>query len=327
MKKTFICLLVMGISFTLNAQDWANLKRFQKANDSIKLKQDSSRIVFMGNSITEHWRSGFFKENESFVNRGISGQTTPQMLLRFRQDVINLEPATVVILAGINDIAHNTGPTSVKAIYNNISSMAELAEANSIEVILCSVLPANNFPWREEIKPADKVIELNSLVKDYANKNNITYVDYYSAMVDEKKGLRADLGDDGVHPNAKGYAIMESLILKAITKLFNKSNLPDPLKAGWKGKKVCEVLKEDDSQRILKCTFPPNVGHEKHYHVPHFGYTLKGGTFRITDVKGTKEITVKDGTTWSKSETSVHEVINIGNTTSTYLIVESKDKG
>lgn len=324
MTKIFFAIF-MFCSISLSAQDWANLERFKEKNEHVKLTKDSQRVVFMGNSITEFWRPGFFKDHSSFINRGISGQTTPQMLLRFRQDVIDLYPSSVVILAGINDIAHNTGPTTIKAIYNNIISMSELAKSNDIDVILCSVLPANNFPWRQEIKPADKVIELNRLVSEYASNNNITYVDYYSAMVDDNKGLRKDLGDDGVHPNAKGYAIMEKMILNAIGRSQKTENLPDPLEAGWNDKEVCKVLKEDDSQRILKCTFPPNVGHERHYHAPHFGYTLNGGTFRITDDKGTKEIVVKDGTTWSKTETSIHEVLNIGKTTSVYLIIEPKN--
>lgn len=317
---------ILFSSFNIAAQDWANLNRF--TNDNIKVlaqAENADRVVFMGNSITEFWRPEFFKENTSFVNRGISGQTTPQMLLRFRQDVIDLSPSIVVILAGINDIAHNTGPSTIKMIADNIFSMAELAQTNNIEVILCSVLPANNFPWRQEIEPADKVIALNYMIKEYANKHDIQYVDYYSAMVNEEKGLPADLGSDGVHPNAKGYTIMESIIKKAISNSPKTALLPDPLEAGWNGKDVCEVLKEDESQRILKCTFAPNVGHEKHYHAPHFGYTLKGGTFRITDDNGTKEIDVKDGTTWNKTERTTHHVLNIGNTTSVYLIIEPKN--
>jgi len=325
MNKLLLCVILFS-SLNISAQDWANLKRYQEDNISIiSESENNERVVFMGNSITEFWRPGFFQENASFVNRGISGQTTPQMLLRFRQDVIDLSPSAVVILAGINDIAHNKGPSTVKMIADNIFSMAELAKSNNIEVLLCSVLPANNFPWRKEIKPAEKVIALNSLIKEFSEKHNIAYVDYYSAMVNDEKGLKADLGPDGVHPNSEGYTIMESIITKAISNSIRTPDLPDPLKAGWKNKKVCEVLKEDDSQRILKCTFPPNVGHEKHYHAPHFGYTLKGGTFKITDAKGTKEINVKDGTTWSKSELSVHEVINVGETTSVYLIIEPKN--
>jgi len=324
MKNIFI-LLFSFISSILSAQDWPNLRHYKEANQKLDIPfKEGHRVVFMGNSITEHWRSAFFENNTAYVNRGISGQTTPQMLLRFRQDVIDLKPATVVILAGINDIAQNTGPITISEIEHNIIMMSELAKAHNINVILCSVVPANDFPWRPEIKPADKVIELNTLLKSYADTNNITYVDYYTPMVNTHKGLKKELGADAVHPNDKGYLVMEPIIEAAIRTTLNTPNLPDPLEAGWNTKKVCTVLKEDNDQRILKCIFPPNTGHEKHYHAPHFGYTLKGGTFRITDAKGTKDITIKDGTTWNTKSTSIHEVFNIGKTASSYLIIENK---
>jgi len=200
-------------------QDWANLKRFQQENSELLLpKANEHRVIFMGNSITEGWlsiRPEFFK-NKPYVNRGISGQTTPQMLLRFRQDVINLKPSTVVLLAGINDIAENTGPSTIEMIANNIISMAELAKANQIKVIICSVLPANNFPWRKGIKPAEKVRKLNVILQLYSYKNKLAYVDYYSAMVNDSHGLKKELGEDGIHPNKKGYLIMEPILEKAI---------------------------------------------------------------------------------------------------------------
>jgi lysophospholipase L1-like esterase len=206
------------------AQDWANLKRFQKENSELMLPRvNEHRVVFMGNSITEGWlsiRPEFFV-NKPYVNRGISGQTTPQMLLRFRQDVIHLKPSIVVILAGINDIAQNTGPSTIEMIANNIISMAELAKANHINVIICSVLPAFDFPWREGLKPAEKVIKLNALLKSYSNKNKLEYVDYYSAMVNDSNGLKKELGEDGIHPNKKGYLIMEPILEKAIKKYMN----------------------------------------------------------------------------------------------------------
>jgi lysophospholipase L1-like esterase len=206
------------------AQDWANLKRFQKENSELMLpRANEHRVVFMGNSITEGWlsiRPEFFV-NKPYVNRGISGQTTPQMLLRFRQDVIHLKPSIVVILAGINDIAQNTGPSTIEMIANNIISMAELAKANHINVIICSVLPAFDFPWREGLKPAEKVIKLNALLKSYSNKNKLEYVDYYSAMVNDSNGLKKELGEDGIHPNKKGYLIMEPILEKAIKKYMN----------------------------------------------------------------------------------------------------------
>ena len=205
-------------------QDWANLKRFQQENSELMLaKTHEHRVVFIGNSITEGWlsiRPEFFV-NKPYVNRGISGQTTPQMLLRFRQDVIHLKPSIVVILAGINDIAQNTGPSTIEMIANNIVSMAELAKANHINVIICSVLPANKFPWREGLKPAEKVIKLNALLQSYSKKHKLAYVDYYSAMVNDSHGLKKELGEDGIHPNKNGYLIMEPLLEKAIKKYIN----------------------------------------------------------------------------------------------------------
>ena len=205
-------------------QDWANLKRFQQENSELMLaKANENRVVFMGNSITEGWlsiRPEFFK-NKPYVNRGISGQTTPQMLVRFRQDVIHLKPSTVVLLAGINDIAENTGPSTIEMIANNIVSMAELAKANHINVIICSVLPANKFPWREGLKPAEKVIKLNALLQSYSKKHKLAYVDYYSAMVNDSHGLKKELGEDGIHPNKNGYLIMEPILEKAIKEYIN----------------------------------------------------------------------------------------------------------
>lgn len=201
--------------------DWAHLKKFEEKNEKIKKTNDPERIVFMGNSITEGW-SNFDKNffiNNPFVNRGISGQTTPQMLIRFRSDVVNLKPKSVVILAGINDIAGNTGPISLENTAENIISMAEIAIANNIKVYICSTLPAIDFPWSPGLNPGPKVIKLNSLLKDYSDKNNITYVDYFSAMADEKGGLKVPeytSADDLVHPNLAGYKVMEKIILDAL---------------------------------------------------------------------------------------------------------------
>lgn len=224
MKKYTIIILITALtSETIQAQDWANLKRFQTENKALETpKPNEHRIVFMGNSITEGWkiiRPEFF-ENKLYVNRGISGQTTPQMLLRFRQDVINISPSVVVILAGTNDIAGNTGLSTIDMIADNIISMAEIAKANNIKVLLCSVLPAYRFPWRPKLKPANKIIKLNALLKSYAKKHHLVYVDYFSAMVNDLNGLRKELGNDSVHPNAKGYAIMEPLIEKGITEVL-----------------------------------------------------------------------------------------------------------
>ena len=197
--------------------DWPNLRRYRSEN--AQLKPEKNRVVFMGNSITDGWINvspGFFKTNPSYLDRGIGGQTTPQMLIRFRQDVIDLHPKVVIILAGINDIAGNTGPSSLEMIEDNLASMAQLAKANGVKVILSSVLPAFSFPWSPGIDPVQKIIDLNKWIKEYAQKNNFFYLDYYSAMVDERKGLPAKYSKDGVHPNAEGYAVMEPLAIKAI---------------------------------------------------------------------------------------------------------------
>ena len=204
-----------------NLQDWANLNKYQKNNEELKEIIEPNRVVFMGNSITEGWsffNKNFFIENP-FVNRGISGQTTPQMLIRFKSDVVNLNPKSVVILAGINDIAGNTGPISIENSAENIISMAEIALANNISVFICSTLPALDFPWSPGLNPASKVIKLNKILKDYCKKNNLKYVDYYSFMSDENGGLKVPeytSADDLVHPNKAGYNVMEKIILKAL---------------------------------------------------------------------------------------------------------------
>lgn len=201
------------------AQDWAELKHFQQENQALPAPEaDEKRVVFMGNSITIGWKDAdpeYFKNNP-YVNRGIGGQTTPQMLLRFRQDVIDLKPGIVVILAGTNDIAENTGPMTTKQIVDNIISMAQLAKAHEIKVILCSVLPAFDYPWRPGLQPNIRIPELNSEIQQFAETNGHTYVDYFSAMTDGKNGLLPDLGYDGVHPTRAGYDVMKPLLEKAI---------------------------------------------------------------------------------------------------------------
>jgi lysophospholipase L1-like esterase len=201
--------------------DWANLARFHDENIKIGLPlAGEKRVVFMGNSITEGWSrvdSTFFK-GKPYVNRGISGQTTPQMLIRFKPDVINLKPSVVVILAGINDIAGNTGPSTLEMIEDNLSSMVEIAKANHVPVVLSSVLPAFDFPWRPGMKPAEKVVKLNTWIKKYAESNGCTYVDYFTPMADDRDGLKKELSEDGVHPNLLGYKIMDPLVETAIQK-------------------------------------------------------------------------------------------------------------
>jgi lysophospholipase L1-like esterase len=201
--------------------DWANLARYRDDNQQVGLPAaGEKRVVFMGNSITEGWSqtdSGFFAGN-SYINRGISGQTTPQMLIRFRPDVIGLKPAVVIILAGINDIAGNTGPSTQEMITDNLTSMVELAQANGIRVVLSSVLPAKDFPWNPGTQPAEKVVRLNAWIRAFAESHGCVYLDYFSAMTDGQNGLRAEYTHDGVHPNLAGYKVMEPLAEEAIQK-------------------------------------------------------------------------------------------------------------
>ena len=231
-NKTTLIIFLFSIVMSNSAQDiyiqgggtltdWAHLKKFEKENEQLKKIDEPNRVVFMGNSITEGW-SNFDKDffiNNPFVNRGISGQTTPQMLIRFRPDVVNLNPKAVVILAGINDIAGNTGPISLKNTAENIISMAEIAKANNIKVYICSTLPAIDFPWSPGLEPGPKVIKLNSILKNYCNSNDIPFVDYFSSMADDKGGLKVPeytAANDLVHPNLAGYKVMEKIILKAL---------------------------------------------------------------------------------------------------------------
>ena len=228
MKNVFFMYILTSLvilSNYVNAQMMINLNKYKEENSSLGLpKQGENRIVFMGNSITEDWKSlspNFFLDN-NYVNRGIGGETSTQMLLRFRSDVINLKPSAVVILAGINDIAENQGPISIPDIARNIFFMSQLASENNIKVILCSVLPAYDFPWRPGLNPKDKVISLNDLIQKHAQEKSFEYVDYFSSMVDERKGLIKEYGNDEVHPNLEGYRVMESIIQKSINKVLNK---------------------------------------------------------------------------------------------------------
>lgn len=205
--------------------DWANLKRFSKANAIVEAPgKKECRVVFMGNSITEKWatRDSMFWQGKPYINRGISGQVTSQMLLRFRPDVLDLHPKVVVILAGTNDIAQNKGPIKLEQIAGNIFSMVELAQANKIKVVLCSVLPAVKYNWRKEIKPADQIPQLNTLLEAYADEHKISYIDCYSPMVNESKGLKKEYSPDGVHPNYEGYQLMGPMFDKAIAKTLKK---------------------------------------------------------------------------------------------------------
>ena len=196
-------------------QDWPNLKRYEDENQNLgPPKKNENRVVFLGDSITEGWSSlnpSYFEE-KSYINRGIGGQTTPQMLIRFKQDVVDLKPSVVVILAGTNDIAGNTGPSNVKMITDNIFSMATIAESHGIKVVLSSILPVYKYEWSPEIiDPPSTIDAVNKKLKKHAEVNEIQYLDYFSEMVDNKKGLKQELTTDGVHLNEKGYILMSSI--------------------------------------------------------------------------------------------------------------------
>jgi acyl-CoA thioesterase I len=212
--------------------DWAFLAKFREADLSLPPAQPGeTRVVFMGDSITEAWgmkatatspSRGEFFPGKPYINRGISGQTAPQMLVRFRQDVILLKPKVVVLLAGTNDIAENTGKETLEEIGNNIASMSELARANGIRVVLCSVLPASDFHWHKGLDPAPKIKALNAWIKEYAAKHSFVFVDYYSPMANSEGGLKGELSPDGVHPNKAGYDLMAPLAESGIAEALRK---------------------------------------------------------------------------------------------------------
>ena len=213
--RTIIAAIAILFPALCHAQDWAKFNRYADQNAQVTVKP---KAVFMGDSITEGWARedpDFFTEN-NFIGRGISGQTTSHMLVRFRRDVIDLDPKYVVILAGTNDIALNNGEISLENILGNIISMCELAEANRIKPVLCGVLPAAAYRWRPEVKPADEIIRLNSMIKEYAEAEKIPYVDFHTPLKDERNGLPEVHAADGVHPNLQCYKTMEDIVLEYI---------------------------------------------------------------------------------------------------------------
>ncbi len=201
--------------------DWANFARYRDANAKLAPPApNEKRVVFYGNSITDGWAQHFptMFPGKPYIGRGIGGQTTPQMLVRFNQDVVALKPKVVVILAGTNDIAGNTGPSTIEMIEHNLRSMAEIAKAHGIRVVLSSVLPVYDYPWKPGLEPAPKIIALNAWMKDYAAKNGAVYLDYHSAMSDARGGMRDGLSSDGVHPTEAGYRVMAPLASAAIAR-------------------------------------------------------------------------------------------------------------
>lgn len=205
--------------------DYANFARYRAANAQLGAPATGERrVVFMGNSITEGWVRFFptMFPGKPYIGRGIGGQTTPQMLVRFHADVVALKPAVVVILGGTNDIAGNTGPSTIEMIEDNLMAMTDVAQANGIRVVLSSVLPVYDYPWKRGLTPAPKIVAINTWMKAYAARVGAVYLDYHGAMRDDRDGLRAGLGDDGVHPNEAGYRIMADLAEKAIADALSR---------------------------------------------------------------------------------------------------------
>ena len=204
-------------------QDWAQLGRYRAANEAVAAPlKGEQRVVFYGDSITDGWKLETYFPGKPYVNRGISGQTTPQMLVRFRPDVVNLKPKAVVILAGTNDIAGNTGPMTIADIEANFEAMADIAQANGIRPVLCSVLPVHDYNERAArfaaTRSMEQIKEINAFLREMAQRRGLVYVDYYSAMLDDKGLLRDDLADDGLHPNDAGYRVMVPLVEQGIAK-------------------------------------------------------------------------------------------------------------
>jgi lysophospholipase L1-like esterase len=197
------------------ANDWANLKRYRDANTAIAT---APQVVFMGDSITELWaqKPAVFFPGKPYLSRGIGGQTTPQMVLRFQQDVVDLKPRVVVINGGTNDIAGNTGPSTLKMIEDNLKSMTEIAQANGIRVVLTSITPAFDYPWRKGLEPAEKIMAVNKWMQDFCQSKNCVYADYFTPLADAKHGMREGLSVDGVHPTEAGYRIMSPVAEQAI---------------------------------------------------------------------------------------------------------------
>ncbi len=237
------CLARTARSLADQLQDWNQLGRYHQANETLK-KQPAvpNRVIFMGDSITDFWKLDEYFPGKPYVNRGISGQTTPQMLVRMYPDVIELKPAAMIVLAGINDVARNTGPSTAEMIEQNIMAMTELAQHHSIKVILCSLLPVSDYPFlrnpespiivpgfgpiprikmTEEHPPAD-VLKLNAWMKDYTARANAIYADYFNALVDEKGWLKEEYSMDGLHPNAEGYRLMAPIAAKAIERALER---------------------------------------------------------------------------------------------------------
>lgn len=200
-------------------KDWFGFERYRVDNERILASKDYPEVVFMGNSITDNWdyyHPDFFNDNH-FCGRGIGGQTSAQMLVRFTADVINLHPKAVVIMAGTNDVAHNDYYVAPEQVVNNIIAMCDLAKAHGIIPLICSIPPCSQFPWRKEIQdPGQTIVDINNTLKSYAETNNIVYIDFHSALTDDNLGLPKNLSDDGCHPLPDCYYTMEEMVLDAL---------------------------------------------------------------------------------------------------------------
>jgi lysophospholipase L1-like esterase len=223
-----IPLLIAGVDMQAQARpgdDWANLERYRAENAALPVpRPGEDRVVFFGNSITEAWAPLFpaMFPGKPYIGRGISGQTTPQLLIRFHQDVVALHPKVVVILAGTNDIAGNTGPSTLEMIEDNLMAMTEIARQHGIRVVLASVLPVYDYPWKPGLQPAPRIIALNAWMRRYADEVGETYLDYHSAMADARGGLPTAIAADGVHPNESGYLMMAPLAEAAIARALDR---------------------------------------------------------------------------------------------------------
>ncbi|HEV2596428.1 MAG TPA: GDSL-type esterase/lipase family protein [Sphingomicrobium sp.] len=222
MKATIAALFLVASSQVASAQDWADVARYREANRALS-QRDPRRVVFLGDSITEGWAAQpFIHDNPHFVDRAISGQTAPQMLVRFQSDVVLLKPAVVHILAGTNDFAQNTGPETEDEIFGYIISMAELARANRIKIVIASVLPAADFPWHRGLDPAPAIKALNARLKVYAASHNLIYADYWSVLATAGGAMKPQYSKDGVHPNASAYDAMRPVARAAIERAMHE---------------------------------------------------------------------------------------------------------
>ncbi|QXV66005.1 acylhydrolase [Mucilaginibacter sp. 21P] len=229
MKKALFILFLFVSASTFAQQsaedfkdDWADLSHYEAENSHLpQPAAGEKRVVFLGSSIFEFWKQKvpqYFAEHKNYIDRGISGQISPQLLIRFQQDVVGVKAKAVIILAGSNDIAGTTGHVTTGRIMDNIRSMVQIAKANNIKVILCEYLPVYEYPWRKGFAAADKIIELNKAIKAYAGQERLVLLDYFSPLVDERNGQKAELTTDGVHPNEAGYKIMAKVTDEAIAK-------------------------------------------------------------------------------------------------------------